>query len=364
MRLLICVFVGSFPVWGADSFTADSARGGDVFRTESCIQCHSVNGKGGKLAPDLGRRTGRGYSPVQMASLMWNHAPAMWSAMRKQGVVKSSLTEERAADLFAFLYSAKYFDTPGDAGRGKRAFAANSCGVCHAESGSGVGPAVAQWSSLTDPVLLVHSMWNHAAGMRKELEARKIAWPQLTSQELVDILVYLQNLPAVRGKTASFELPPATGGAQLFQSKSCSNCHAGKLALEGRLRATTLTDVAVAMWNHAPLMDRTPIELTAEQMRSIVSYVWGRQFFLNTGDPDRGKRVFETKRCASCHSDASSGAPNLAQTREGGSAVSMIAVLWEHGPRMLESMNQKNVAWPRFTSREMSDLIAYLGSTR
>jgi len=40
----------------------------------------------------------------------------------------------------------------------------------------------------------------------------------------------------------------------------------------------------------------------------------------------------------------------------------MVAALWEHGPRMLESMTQRNVAWPRFTAQQMADLIAYLNS--
>jgi hypothetical protein len=40
----------------------------------------------------------------------------------------------------------------------------------------------------------------------------------------------------------------------------------------------------------------------------------------------------------------------------------MVAALWGHGPRMLEMMGQKKIAWPRFTAQEMSDVIAYLNS--
>jgi hypothetical protein len=40
----------------------------------------------------------------------------------------------------------------------------------------------------------------------------------------------------------------------------------------------------------------------------------------------------------------------------------MVAALWKHGPRMLERIEQKNLPWPRFTSVEMSDLVAYLNS--
>ena len=40
----------------------------------------------------------------------------------------------------------------------------------------------------------------------------------------------------------------------------------------------------------------------------------------------------------------------------------MVSALWDHGPRMLEPMKQREVAWPRFTAQQMSDLIAYLNS--
>jgi hypothetical protein len=41
-------------------------------------------------------------------------------------------------------------------------------------------------------------------------------------------------------------------------------------------------------------------------------------------------------------------------------AISIVAALWSHGPTMLDRMQQKGISWPRFDSREMSDLIAYL----
>jgi mono/diheme cytochrome c family protein len=296
---------------------------------------------------------------------MWNHAPAMWSAMKAHGVTQSKLSDQRAADLFAFLYSAKYFDRPGDAGRGKRAFESNACAVCHTISrGGGTGPPVSEWNALNDPIALIEAMWNHAGAMRKQVEAKQLAWPQLTSQELTDILVYLQNLPANRNKPPRLSLAEPESGEALFRSKSCAGCHTGKLSLENRLRGKTLTDIAAAMWNHAPLMERTPVRLEQDEMRSIVSYLWARQFFQEQGDPAHGKRVFSAKRCASCHGDSSSGAPDLAKMTKGGSATSMISALWEHGPRMLDRMRERNVEWPRFNTQEMTDLIAYLRSTR
>ena len=42
--------------------------------------------------------------------------------------------------------------------------------------------------------------------------------------------------------------------------------------------------------------------------------------------------------------------------------LTMISVLWQHGPAMLQEMQKKNVPWPRFTPSELSDLTAYLNA--
>ena len=36
----------------------------------------------------------------------------------------------------------------------------------------------------------------------------------------------------------------------------------------------------------------------------------------------------------------------------------MVSSLWRHGPTMLSRMKEKNLEWPRFTTAQMSDLIA------
>src|SRR2546421_705285 len=86
----------------ASTVGGDARRGEQLFQTEQCVQCHSVKGRGGTLAPDLARRVSRDYTPSVMASLMWNHAPDMWAAMKKNGVTKTALSPEAAGDLFAY----------------------------------------------------------------------------------------------------------------------------------------------------------------------------------------------------------------------------------------------------------------------
>jgi hypothetical protein len=54
---------------------------------------------------------------------------------------------------------------------------------------------VSQWESIGQPIALAGAMWNHGATMREEFAKRNMKWPELTSQDLTDLLVYLRNLP-------------------------------------------------------------------------------------------------------------------------------------------------------------------------
>ena len=353
-------------------FIADSERGRQLFDTLSCVQCHSVNGKGGSGAPDLGRIVDRGFTPATLAATMWNHAPAMWAAMNKQGIQAGNLNGQAAADLFAYFYAARYFETPGDAARGKRAFNIRGCSNCHGLQ-QGLLPRikpVSQWESLGDPVALTEAMWNHAPLMLAESQLKQQPWPTLTAQELTDILVYLRNLPFPPSKPASFQIGSSTEGEAVFRAKGCAGCHSSVSELSKSTRAKTLTEVAAAMWNHEPMLakaDVTPAKFAPNEMRDLLGYLWSQQFFGDAGSASAGRRVFVSKKCASCHEDASHGAaskaPKLA-VAGGFNGATMVSALWRHGPSMLNQMKNQGVAWPQFEGSQMADLIAYLNSRK
>jgi len=359
-RLLLLVVVAPVSLQAA----ADAHRGGEFFRAQGCENCHAVKGSGAAKAPDLGRRLDRDYTPAGVAARMWSHAPVMWAAMAKDNTAAPQVTADQASDLFAYFYAARYFERPGEAERGKRLFQEKRCIECHSvsETTGGVGPAVEKWESLQGPILLIQQMWNHQAQMHNQMAARGVAWPQLTSQDLTDLLVYLQNLPQTRSTELLMELPSSGDGRTLFREKGCSGCHAGKLALEDRLADSTLTEIAASMWNHAPEMRHPAPILSRAEWQQLVSYVWAKQFFGNRGDAAKGHKVYEAKKCGSCHDDASSGAPRLSKPAEPYSAITMVQVLWVHGPAMLRKMQDKHMTWPQLNQNEMANLTAYLNS--
>jgi mono/diheme cytochrome c family protein len=343
---------------------ADSDRGASVVEVQGCTECHSVNGRGGKTAPDLARRIGRGYTPDTLAAAIWNHAPAMWRGMEKSAISAKPLRREQAADLVAFLSSSRFFDKPADAGRGRRIFASHRCAECHGadQSRAAGAPPVSEWKSLADPVALAESMWNHAARMHEEFAARQIPWPVLTGQDLGDLLLYLRNLPSANVTAVSLQTDSAEPGRKVFTAKGCETCHTGKLDLRTRLQGKTLTDISAAMWNHAPQMKQASVRFTPGEMRSVVGYLWAESLE-NVGNARRGARVFRAKRCSTCHGDQGAGAqPAVPIASNGHSAVTMISAVWNHGPTMLKQMNAKQIPWPRFDGSDMADLISFLNS--
>lgn len=339
----------------------DAGRGRALFQSLHCIVCHSVNGAGGKSAPELGPGRDRGFSPYDMAALMWNHAPAMWGAMTRQDVPKPALDEQQAADLFVYFYASGYFETPGNARRGRQLFLTRRCGQCHGIDSplrAAVRP-VAEWDSLWDPIALAQRMWNHSRDMTRALDGSAVPYPLLSGQELTDLLSWLRNLRP-QGHTAGFAPASPEIGRTLLVSKGCAECHRGARTLEAHRTRYGLTDLAAAMWNHPFRTGYHQTPLNDEEMRRLVGYLVAVQFFDERGDPGQGERVFQRKRCAVCHDHPSSGAPARAMMAGRMTSLGLVAALWKHGPEMMNRMQRQKIAWPRFAGSEMADLSAYL----
>jgi mono/diheme cytochrome c family protein len=338
----------------------DSAQGAAIFKSQKCVACHSINGEGGKTAPDLGKRSARGYTPVEMAALMWNHAPQMWADMNKSGIAIPKISPEQAADLFAFFYSTRYFDKPGDAGRGRKLFASKGCSDCHNLTAGSPSPgtSVTNWQSVTDPIELARAMWNHSAKMRAAMESKGVKPPELTAAEMNDIVIYLQNLPQTRNTKAQFAPASAETGEMLFRVKGCAKCHSEGKGIIRQGIFQTSSDFAAAMWDHASKMGQLP-ELRPEEMKRIVGYVWAMQFAQEGGNAQKGAKVYEAKGCAGCHN--SGVGPKMAVGAQV-SSYELVSALWGHGPAMLQTMNSKGKQWPKFDNEQMADLLAYLKS--
>ena len=144
----VSTLASALPVFGPSQ---DPLAGSRVFGAKGCVKCHSVNGLGGKIGPDLGR-VARPRSFDELVAAMWNHLPQMMQRMDALGLQRPRLEVRETEDLIGFLYTLNYFDAPGNARAGQRYFTEKRCVVCHQIGGSGgiaFGPDLAtvrHWS--------------------------------------------------------------------------------------------------------------------------------------------------------------------------------------------------------------------------
>ncbi len=189
--------------------------------------------------------------------------------------------------------------------------------------------------------------------------------------------------PSQDGQTVvvAVELPGApTTGARLFVEKRCVVCHGigerekvgpdlGRIHLRG-----SVLDLAGSFWNHAPVMREKMRDLkvsrpvlTSGEMADLVAFLTAYRYYLtelgSPADPQRGREVFQRKRCVVCHGaagDWSKAGPSLESYRRRFSAILLAESMWNHGGEMAALMRRYRVEWPRFEGREMGDLLAYL----
>ncbi len=353
----------------------DSLRGAKLLETRNCTQCHSAGGG----APDLSRRSARDFTPASLAAAFWNHGPRMWQAMAAKNLPVEPLQASEIADLYAYFHSIRYFDPRGEAGRGKALFVSKKCADCHAltanDSGK-QGPPVSGWPAIANQVRWTEHLWNHSGAMLAALEKSGMRWPEFTTQQMVDLLVYIRNLPQRPAEKPALVLEDPAIGEKVFNARSCGVCHtigtkeAGKIDLIGTAEsAHTFTELGVRMWNHLPQMRQRATAagmqfpaFSENEMSQLLAYLFAKRYFEEKGKPSRGQAVFTSKKCVTCHDQTASGAPDLRQNRGHFSSHSMAAAVWRHGPKMQSDMEKQGVGWPALTGTQMADLVAYLNA--
>jgi cytochrome c2 len=360
------------PLW---SQYGDSQRGAKLLETRNCTQCHSTGGG----APDLSRRSVRDFTPASLAAAFWNHGPRMWQAMAAKDLPVTPLTANEIADLYAHFHSIRYFDARGEASRGKALFTSKKCTNCHNLTPGGEnkpGPPVSDWHALANQIQWLENLWNHSGGILAALEKSGNVWPVLTPQEMTDLLVYIRSLPQHRQAKPALVLEDPIIGEQVFAARSCNVCHtvgakeAGKIDLLASAKSShSFTDLSVRMWNHLPQMRKQaawagiPFPAFSEnEMSQILAYLFSKRYFEEKGKPDRGRSVFASKKCGTCHDQQSPGTPDLRQHRGQFSSHSMAAAVWRHGPKMQSQMEKQGLGWPVLTGAQMADLVAYLNA--
>ncbi|MCK5447909.1 MAG: c-type cytochrome [Gemmatimonadetes bacterium] len=340
-----------------------------MFGEKGCVRCHSISGSGQSLGPDL-RTIGSARTFQDLTAALWNHLPDMNRRMADLEIERPHLSEREAGDLFAYLYTLGYFDTAGDAERGKRLFTDLSCIRCHQVGGVGgvVGPVLDHVGARGVPIEVAAAMWNHGPAMIEAAEVRGISRPRMSGPDLVDLIAFLQSTADEVSGENLYVLPgDAAAGARVIVDRQCIECHGNPSAggtiapvLSGLSRGASLIDFVALMWNKAPAMiealrarDLEFPHLQAQDFANVVAYLYSVDYFSAGGKASSGRRLIDSKGCADCHTPGDlSSIPGL------GHPSSVTAALWNH-LAVLEANEDSVPDWPSLTGREIGDLMAF-----
>ena len=296
---------------------------------------------------------------------------------------RKTLSAATAILSFLFLCSLTFgqMPVPEDPTRGARLFGSKGCVKCHALKGDGgkVGPDLGK-IDLGDTLLdLAGKLLTHAPTMTAGMERARVAKANLTGDDLTEIAVYLYFLKF-------FDEPGnVTRGRYAFSEKSCNVCHPlsgkgpeGALGLDQFPQNISPIFLSQAIWNHGPDMIARMVQLGIKwpefkgtEMMDLLEYIRTNAkgvkevAYLSPGNPRVGKQIFAAKGCTKCHSirgEGGKGAEDLGKkaTAFYKSLTQIASSLWNKGPTVLAKMAQSESGIPKFTPKEMADLLTYL----
>jgi cytochrome c551/c552 len=272
---------------------------------------------------------------------------------------------------------------PEDPTKGNRLFVSKGCVRCHAFKGDGgkIGPDFGRVDLGNTQLDMAAKLWNHIPSMNVGIERSKMIKPSLTGQEFTEISAYLYFLKF-------FDEPgEATRGRSIFNEKGCGSCHPlsgkgkeGEPGLDQFPPNISPVFLAQSIWNHGPGMIAHMVKLGMKwpifektEMMDLLEYVKvnakgaKETAFITPGNPREGKQVFNAKGCIKCHAVRGEGGKEAEDFGKRSktfykSLTQIASSMWNKGPAVLGKMSQTSIGIPKFTSKEMADLMAYLYS--
>ena len=364
---------------GSAVLPGNPLEGSQLFAEKGCLRCHSINGVGGSGGPDLGQGILK-RSLLDIAGVMWNHSPGMAYVIEERHATRPVFKAAEMASLLSFLYYVGSLEALGDTANGERLYRDKQCQTCHALGGKGgkLGPALDNYSRYASPIYLSVGLWNRGRSMAAVMDATRTARPTFEKGNIADIFAYIRSFG--RGVERIYARPGSPrNGEKLFIAKRCAECHSvtprgdsSRPNLRARLIKGSLMTIAGAMWNHGPKMwadmARRGIPastLSVTEMSDIIGYLYFLQFIDPPGVAQRGRLVFQEKRCSQCHAaPVRSSAPDFARSEKLKTQLDVVTEMWNHASTMEETMLKQSLEWPVFRGGEMADLVAYLTTLR
>jgi cytochrome c2 len=172
----------------------DAVAGQQLFAAKRCVHCHRSppeTGPGPAL-PVLRRPQGA----WELAGRLWNHAPAMFTVLKIEGLEWPRIDEAEMASLMVYLQADPARDRKPDAVRGQMILIAKGCLKCHTWKGEGarIGPELTgRRSTFASAPTWAAAMWAHTPRMAQAAIERGVVYPRFTGDEMLHLLGFLRT---------------------------------------------------------------------------------------------------------------------------------------------------------------------------
>lgn len=161
------------------------------FSALGCAQCHTLGEPAdGKI--DLLDAARRQPLLSGLAVEMWNHREAMAAKAEAMGMELPVFQPDQMANVLAYLFREGYFQTQGDAQRGRKAYESLGCAECH-DGGDSGAPMIGNEPTPFSAVRLASAVWTHGPNMKLQVDYLEKEWPELTEQHVADIVAYIRE---------------------------------------------------------------------------------------------------------------------------------------------------------------------------
>jgi cytochrome c551/c552 len=179
------------PAW------ADTAaeRGHALFTAKHCARCHRPAGQQG-VGPAL-EKLARPQGAFELAGRLFNHAPAMFAALKQEGVDWPQISPAEMGDLMAFLKAEPARDPPPDLFQGQAVLVRKGCLKCHSlqREGGRVGPDLGERRPAYESATAwAAAMWIHSPAMAAKALEMGILYPRFDADELNNLVGFLRSV--------------------------------------------------------------------------------------------------------------------------------------------------------------------------
>ncbi|MDR3669082.1 MAG: c-type cytochrome [Ignavibacteriaceae bacterium] len=345
-----------------------------VFEKNKCINCHSINGTGGKIGPDFNSDNFLS-GDYDLITEMWNHSPKMLKMIDQMNANQQKISAKDFRRLRYFISFLGYMSKTGNVSQGRDLFVQMRCNECHS-----VGKTIPGKIDLNktgynaSPVNLAQTMWNHAAEMNQKQKASNIKISVFKGNDFTNLAAYLESI-SVQGKKKSLMFPgnPVLG-EKLFNSKNCAECHLKEnigISFNNINLHKSVIEIAGMMWNHSGLMESAMGEhkiswptLKDNEMGNLIAYLYYYNSEQVNGSVEEGQKMLESKGCLNCHFKGNKYKTlSAADIKPFDNVDELFSKLWEHIPIIQMEFYSGGKALPKLTPGEVKSIYLYFNRT-